>query len=128
MSNTELLRRCKLRLQNQRMTVQVLNTRLCENSQELRSKKQELRSKKQELWRAQYNLQLKTEEFQHKREEFQQKTEEFQHTREELQGQLQRALQGQGLEELQVRITELETKLKENQDQRRLMEQLPPGM
>ena len=108
--------------------VQVLNTRLCENSQELRSKKQELRSKKQELWRAQYNLQLKTEEFQHKREEFQQKTEEFQHTREELQGQLQRALQGQGLEELQVRITELETKLKENQDQRRLMEQLPPGM
>jgi len=108
--------------------VQVLNTRLCENSQELRSKKQELRSKKQELWRAQYNLQLKTEEFQHKREEFQQKTEEFQHEREELQGQLQRALQGQGLEELQVRITELETKLKENQDQRRLMEQLPPGM
>ena len=108
--------------------VQVLNTRLCENSQELRSKKQELRSKKQELWRAQYNLQLKTEEFQHKREEFQQKTDEFQHKREELQGQLQRALQGQGLEELQVRITELETKLKENQDQRRLMEQLPPGM
>ena len=101
--------------------VQVLNTRLRENSQELRSKKQE-------LWRAQYNLQLKTEEFQHKREEFQQKTEEFQHEREELQGQLQRALQGQGLEELQVRITELETKLKENQDQRRLMEQLPPGM
>ena len=101
--------------------VQVLNTRLCENSQELRSKKKE-------LWRAQYNLQLKTEEFQHKREEFQQKTEEFQHEREELQGQLQRALQGQGLEELQVRITELETKLKENQDQRRLMEQLPPGV
>ena len=100
---------------------QVLNTRLCENSQELKSKKQELQSKKQELWRAQYNLQQKTEELQ-------QKTDEFQHKREELQGQLQQALQDQGLQEFQVRITELETKLKENQDQRRLMEQLPPGM
>jgi len=92
-----------------------------ELEQKLRGNSQELRSKKQELWRAQYNLQLKTEELQ-------QKTEEFQHKREELQGQLQQALQDQGLQEFQVRITELETKLKENQDQRRLMEQLPPGM
>ena len=84
--------------------VQVLNTRL-------REKSQELRSKKQELWRAQYNLQ--------------QKTEKFQHEREELQGQLQQALQDQGL---QVRTTELETKMKKNQDQWRLTEQLPPGM
>ena len=94
--------------------VQVLNTRLRENSQELQSKKQE-------LWRAQYNLQQKTEELK-------QKTDEFQHKREELQGKLQQALQDQGLQEFQVRITELESKLKENQDQRRLMEQLPPGM
>ena len=63
--------------------VQVLNTRLCENSQELRSKKQE-------LWRAQYNLQLKTEELQ-------QKTDELQCKKEEFRGQLQQALQDQGL-------------------------------
>ena len=94
--------------------VQVLNTRLRENSQELQSKKQE-------LWRTRYNLQQKTEEFK-------QKTEEFQHKTEEVQGQLQRALQGQELQEFQVKIAELELKLKENQDQRRLMEQLPPGM
>ena len=94
--------------------MQVLSTRLHEKSQELQSKKQE-------LWRTQYNLQQKTEELQ-------QKTEEFQHKREEVQGQLQRALQGQGLQELQVKITELESKQKENQDQGRLIEQLPPGM
>ena len=94
--------------------VQVLNTRLRENSQELQSKKQE-------LWRTQYNLQQKMEEFE-------QKTEEFQHKTEEVQGQLQRALQGQELQEFQVKIGELELKLKENQDQGRLMEQLPPGM
>ena len=93
---------------------QVLNTQLRENSQELQSKKQE-------LWRAQYNLQRKTEELEQKTEDFQQKTTEVQE-------QLQQAPQDQGLEELQVRITELEMKLKENQDQRRLMEQLPPGM
>ena len=87
--------------------VQVLNTRLDENSQELQSKKQE-------LWKARYNLQQKTEEFQHKREKFQ--------------GQLQQTLQDQDLQEFQVRIMELEMKLKENQDQRRLMEQLPPGV
>ena len=87
--------------------VQVLNTRLRENSQELQSKKLE-------LWKARYNLQQKTEEFQHKREEFQ--------------GQLQQTLQDQDLQEFQVRIMELEMKLKENQDQRRLMEQLPPGV
>ena len=100
--------------------MQVLNTRLCENSQELQLKKQE-------LWRAQYNLQQKTEEFKQKTEELQQKTEEFQHKRENLQGQLQQALQDQGLQEFQTRIMELEMKLKEIQDQRRLMEQLPPG-
>ena len=94
--------------------VQVLNTQMHENSQELQSKKQE-------LWRTKYNLQQKTEELQ-------QKTEEFQQKREELQRELQQALQDQGLQEFQVRITELETKLKENQDQRRLMEQLPPGV
>ena len=87
--------------------MQVLNRRLHEKSQELQLKKQE-------LWRTQYILQQKTEELQ-------QKTEEFQ-------GQLQHALQGQGLQELQVKITELESKLKENQDKVRFIEQLPPGM
>ena len=43
----------------------------------------------------------------------------------EVQKQLQQAEQGQGLEELQVKIMELEMKL---QDQERLMEQLPPGV
>ena len=94
--------------------MQVLNARLHEKSQELQLKKQE-------LWRTQYNLQQKTEELQ-------QKIEEFQHKREEVQGQLQRALQGQGLQEFQVKLTELESKQKENQDQGRLIEQLPPGM
>ena len=94
--------------------VQALMTQLRENSQELQMKKQE-------LWRTQYSLQQKTKEFQ-------QKTEEFQQKREEVQGQLQRALQGQGLQEFQVKVTQLESKLKENQDQRKLMEQLPPGI
>ena len=92
---------------NTEKEMQVLNTRLRENSQELQLKKQE-------LWRTQYSLQQKTEEFQQKRDE--------------VQGQLQRALQGQGLQEFQVKLTELESKLKESQDQGRLIEQLPPGM
>ena len=93
--------------------MQVLNTRLQEKSQELQLEKQE-------LWRTQYNLQQKSEELQQKTKEFQQKRE--------VQVQLQQALQGQGLQELQVKITELESKQKENQDQGRLIEQLPPGM
>ena len=44
----------------------------------------------------------------------------------EVQGQLQRSLQGQSLQEFQVKITELESKL--NQDQGRLIEQLPTGI
>ena len=101
--------------------MQALNTRL-------REKSQELQLMKQELWRMQYNLQQKTEELQQNTKELQQKTEEFQQKREEFQGQLQRALQGQGLQEFQVKITELELKQKENQDQGRLIKQLPPGM
>ena len=104
----------QIRVTKSEEEVQVLNTQLRENSQELQSKKQE-------LWRTLYNLQQKTEELQQKTEEFQQKTEEVQE-------QLQRALQGQELQEFQVKIAELELKLKENQDQGRLMEQLPPGM
>ena len=111
----------KIQITKSEKEVQVLNTRLHKNSQELQSKKQG-------LWRAKYNLQQKTIELQQKTEELQQKTEELQHTREELHGQLQQALQDQGLQEFQVRITELETKLNENQDQRRLIEQLPPGV
>ena len=108
------IQRMQTQITKSEIEVQVLNTRLHENSQELQSKKQE-------LWKTRYNLQQKTDELQ-------QKTEEFQHEREELQGQLQQALQDQGLQEFQVRITKLEMKLKENQDQRRLMEQLPPGV
>ena len=108
------IQRMHTQITKSEIEVQVLNTRLHENSQELQSKKQE-------LWKTRYNLQQKTDELQ-------QKTEEFQHEREELQGQLQQALQDQGLQEFQVRITKLEMKLKENQDQRRLMEQLPPGV
>ena len=115
-------------LQEQQSSIQQMQTQITKSDRDmqvlstrLHEKSQELQSKKQELWRTQYNLQQKTEELQ-------QKTEEFQHKREEVQGQLQRALQGQGLQELQVKITELESKQKENQDQGRLIEQLPPGM
>ena len=108
--------------------MQVLNTQLHENTQELQTTKQE-------LWRTKYNLQQKTKELQQKTKELQQKTEEFQHETEkfqqkteEVQGQLQQALQGQGLQEFQVKIAELESKLKENQDQGRLIKQLPPSM
>ena len=87
--------------------LQVLNTRL-------QKKSQELQLKKQELWQIQYNLRQTTEELQ-------QKTEEFQE-------HLQQALQGQGSQEFQVKITELESKLKEYKDKERLIEQLPPGM
>ena len=90
--------------------IQVLNTQLCERSQELQQKKQE-------LWRAQYNLQQKKEELQQKIEELQQKTEE-----------LQQAVQGKLLQELQLRIKALESEVKENQDKKSLIEQLPPGM
>ena len=90
--------------------IQVLNTQLCERSQELQQKKQE-------LWRAQYNLQQKKEELQQKIEELQQKTEE-----------LQQAVQGKLLQELQLRIKVLELEVKENQDKKSLIEQLPPGM
>ena len=94
--------------------LQVLNTRL-------QKKSQELQLKKQELWQTQYNLRQMIEELQQKREELQQKTEEFQE-------HLQQALQGQGSQEFQVKITELESKLKEYKDKERLIEQLPPGM
>ena len=94
--------------------MQVLNMRLHKRSQELQLKKQD-------LWRTQYKLQ-------HKTKELQQKTEEFQQKREEVEGQLQRALQGQGLQDFLDKITQLESKQRENQDQGRLIEQLPPGM
>ena len=100
--------------------MQALKTQLCEKSQELQLKKQE-------LWRTQYNLQQKTEELQQQKAEFQQKAKEFQQKTEEVQAQLKRALQGQGMQEIQIKITELESKLKENHDQGRLMEQLPSG-
>ena len=90
--------------------MQVLNTQLRERSQELQQKKQE-------LWRAQYNLQQKTEELQQKIDELQQKTEE-----------LRQPVQGKLLQELQLRIKTLESEVKENQDKKSLIEQLPPGM
>ena len=110
----KLEQQMKTQITKSERDIQVLNTQLHENSQEVQLKKQE-------LWRTQYSLQQKTEELQQKTEEFKQKTEKAQ-------GQLQRALQGQVLQELQVKITELESKLKENQDKVRLVEQLPPGM
>ena len=108
------IQQMQTQITNSEKEVQVLNTRLHEKSQELQLKKQE-------LWRTGYHLQQKTEELQ-------QKTKESQQKREEVQEQLQQALQGQGLQEFQVKITELELKLKENQDQGRLIKQLPPGM
>ena len=83
--------------------IQVLNTQLCEKSQELQTKKQE-------LWRTQYNLQQKMEELQ-------QKTEE-----------LRQALQGKLLQEMQLRIENLESEVKENRDKGSVIEQLPPGI
>jgi len=82
---------------------------------------QELRRKNEELLRAQYDHEQKTEELQQKAEKLQQKTEE-------LQGKLQRALEGQHLQELQLKIKELQSEVKESQDQRYLIEQLPPGI
>ena len=47
---------------------------------------------------------------------------------EELQEQLQQALQGPLLQELQLKIKDLELEMEENQDKESLIEQLPPGI
>jgi len=100
--------------------MQVLKTRLHEKSQELQLKKQQ-------LWTAKYNLQQNTEELQQRAELLQQETIEFQKKTEELQRQLQQALQGHLVQELQLKIKDLEVGMEENHDQRSLIEQLPPG-
>ena len=122
-------------IQEQQKANQQMQTRITESKRELQvlntrlhKKSQELQLKKQELWRTQYSLQQKTEELQQKREELQQKTELLHRKTEEFQEHLQQALHGQCLQEFQVKITGLESKLKENQEKERLIEQLPPGM
>ena len=101
-------------------TRQVLKTQLHEKSQELQLKKQQ-------LWRAKHNLQQNTEELQQRAELLQQETIEFQKKTEELQRQLQQALQGHLVQELQLKIKDLEVEMEENHGQRSLIEQLPPG-
>ena len=100
--------------------MQVLKTRLHEKSQELQLKKQQ-------LWTAKYNLQQNTEELQQRAELLQQETIEFHKKTEELQRQLQQALQGHLVQELQLKIKDLEVGMEENRGQRSLIEQLPPG-
>ena len=100
--------------------MQVLKTRLHEKSQELQLKKQQ-------LWTAKYNLQQNTEELQQRAELLQQETIEFHKKTEELQRQLQQALQGHLVQELQLKIKDLEVGMEENHGQRTLIEQLPPG-
>ena len=75
----------------------------------------------QELWR-------KNEELLRAQNDHEQMIEELQQKAEELQGKLQRALEGQHLQELQLKIEELQSEVKESQDQRYLIEQLPPGI
>ena len=75
-------------------------------------KVQELRQKNEELLRAQ--------------NDHEQMIEELQQKTEELQGELQRALEGQHLQELKIK--ELQSEVKKYQDQRYLIEQLPPGI
>ena len=75
----------------------------------------------QELWR-------KNEELLRAQNDHEQMIEELQQKAEELQGELQRALEGQHLQELQLKIEELQSEVKESQDQRYLIEQLPPGI
>ena len=94
----------------------------------LHEKSQGLQLKKQQLWRAKYDLQQNTEELQRKAEELQQKTSEFEKKTEEFQRQLQQALQGPLLQELQLKIKDLELEMEENQDKESLIKQLPPGI
>ena len=122
----ELEQQMQTQITKSERAIQVLNTQLHEKSLELHLKKQE-------LGRTQYNLQQKTKELeqktaQQKVQELEQKTEEFRQKIEKVQGRLHQALQGQGSHEFQVNITELESKVKENQDPGRLVEQLPLGM
>ena len=100
---------------------QVLNTQLRENSQELQVKRRELRE-------THHDLQQKTKELQQKTAEFQQKINELQQELQQQSGELQRALQGQLLQESQQKVKQLESQVGDLQGKQHLVEQLPPGV
>ena len=99
--------------------VQLLTTRLYENSKELLQKKKELS-------KTQSDLQQKTEELQQTSQELQLKKQQLLKTQSDFhQNTIENLKLQEALQDFQHRIEELESKVRENQT---LIEQLPPGI
>ena len=118
-------------IQEQKQQIQEQKQQIQELQKQIDHEKQKNHEQHHAVQRMQIAITVKDRELLEQKQQIQElqkqiNNERQQNQKTEVQGQLQRALQGQGLQELQVRITELESKL--YQDQGRLIEQLPAGM
>ena len=119
------------RVREQKQQIQKQEQQIQELQKQIDNERQKNHEQHHAIQRMQIAITVKDRELLEQKQQIQElqkqiNNERQQNQKTEVQGQLQRALQGQGLQELQVRITELESKL--YQDQGRLIEQLPAGM